>query len=52
MFFELRYKINKFHYELILRTTIANLAYGMRKKLTLEKPETYKKKLFVKHLNK
>jgi hypothetical protein len=48
MAYELRYKINKRSFELILRTSIAALAYGMRKKLTLEKPITYKNKLIVK----
>lgn len=45
--FELRYRLSKFHYEVKLRTNIASLAYGMRKKLTLEQPTTYKKKLYV-----
>lgn len=46
--FELRYRINKFDFEVKLRTNIAALAYGMRKKLTLEEPITYRKKLIVK----
>ncbi len=50
MLFELRYRLSKFHYEVKLRTNIASLAYGMRKKLTQEEPTTYGKKLIVKHI--
>ena len=46
--FELRYKINRFHFESILITYSKSLAYGMRKKLTKEQPQTYQKKLIVK----
>lgn len=49
MVYELRYKISKFHYEVILKSFVASLAYGMKKKLALEQPETYhKSKLYVK----
>jgi len=49
--YELRYKINRFHHEVLLSTFQASLAYGMRKKLLRERPKEYHiTKLIVKIL--
>lgn len=50
--YELRFIVNKFHYETILTTFQPSLAYGMKKKLCLEQPKTYPiNKLIVKITN-
>ncbi len=46
--YQLRYKINKFDFEVKLSTFVPALAYGMRKKLLLEQPaQFHKSKLYV-----
>lgn len=50
-YYELRFKVSKFHHEIILKTTQPSLAYGMKKKLIKEQPQTYPlTKLIVKKL--
>jgi hypothetical protein len=49
--YEVRFKVNKFSYEVILSTSNKSLAYGMRKKLIKEQPQKYPlNKLIVKKL--
>jgi len=46
--YQLRFKINKHNFEIIGTYPTESLAYGMRKKISTEKPKTYPlSKLYV-----
>ena len=46
--YELRLKINKHHFEVVNIYNSQSLAYGMRKKLSLEQPQRYDwRKMYV-----
>lgn len=46
--FQLRFKVNRFNFEVVGNYNSPSLAYGMRKKLCQEQPERYSaQKLYV-----